>query len=408
VRTLPLDRELAYTPTALAAPLHLADVTMFWAAESGGVKRYLRAKHDFLQTTAHWRHTLVVPGTADDASNTVAVVPGVPVPFSAGYRAPLRCGPAERALRALSPDLIEAGDPYRLAWSALHAGARLQVPVVAFYHSDLPAFFRRLAGPAAEQAAAAYVRHLYPRFDTVFAPSRYIADKLADLGVARVELQPLGVDTRLFHPARRSLRWRAQLGLPRDARVLLYVGRYAPEKNLDVLCDAVDRLNDGTTLVTIGAGPTPPSGRHVRALPYEGDAHQLAAAMASADAFVHAGDQETFGLVALEAMASGVPVVACAVGGLGALVNDAVGHAVPHCRAGDFADALQALAQRDPVVLAHAARRHALRYDWHAVLPQLVARYQALAGRRPADLAANSVLPMRARLHEALSAALGR
>jgi alpha-1,6-mannosyltransferase len=312
VRTLPLDRELAYTPTALAAPLHLADVTMFWAAESGGVKRYLRAKHDFLQTTAHWRHTLVVPGTADDASNTVAVVPGVPVPFSAGYRAPLRCGPAERALRALSPDLIEAGDPYRLAWSALHAGARLQVPVVAFYHSDLPAFFRRLAGPAAEQAAAAYVRHLYPRFDTVFAPSRYIADKLADLGVARVELQPLGVDTRLFHPARRSLRWRAQLGLPRDARVLLYVGRYAPEKNLDVLCDAVDRLNDGTTLVTIGAGPTPPSGRHVRALPYEGDAHQLAAAMASADAFVHAGDQETFGLVALEAMASGVPWVAWA------------------------------------------------------------------------------------------------
>jgi alpha-1,6-mannosyltransferase len=146
----------------------------------------------------------------------------------------------------------------------------------------------------------------------------------------------------------------------------------------------------------------------VRALPYEGDAHQLAAAMASADAFVHAGDQETFGLVALEAMASGVPVVACAVGGLGELVNDAVGHAVPHCRAGDFADALQALAQRDPVVLAHAARRHALRYDWHAVLPQLVARYQALAGRRPADLAANSVLPMRARLHEALSAALGR
>ncbi|MGV8488959.1 glycosyltransferase, partial [Pseudomonas aeruginosa] len=134
---------------ATAAGLHLADVTMFWAAESGGVKRYLRAKHDFLRST-HWRHTLVVPGTADDASNEIAVVPGVPLPLSHGYRIPLRTGPAVRALCALSPDLIEAGDPYRLSWAAVHAGARLQVPVAAFYHSDLPAFFRRLGGPPAE------------------------------------------------------------------------------------------------------------------------------------------------------------------------------------------------------------------------------------------------------------------
>ncbi|WP_439894456.1 glycosyltransferase (plasmid) [Ralstonia sp. 25C] len=356
---------------------------MFWAAESGGVKRYLRAKHDFLRST-HWRHTLVVPGTADDATNEIAVVPGVPLPLSQGYRIPLRSGPAEQALCALQPDLIEAGDPYRLSWAALHAGARLQVPVAAFCHSDLPAFFRRLGGPPAELAAAAYARKLYPHFDTVFVPSRYIAQKVADLGVQRVELQPLGVDTRLFHPARRSLRWREQLGLPRDARVLLYVGRYAPEKNLHVLCDAVDKLNDGTTLVTIGSGPTPPRGKHVRALPYEGDAQQLAAAMASADVFVHAGDQETFGLVALEAMASGVPVVTCAAGGLGELVKDHVGHAVPHCRADEFALALHALRQRDPVALAHAARRHAMQYDWRVVLPQLLRRYLALLGRQAA------------------------
>ena len=99
---------------AATTSFHLADVTMFWAAESGGVKRYLRAKHNFLRST-RWRHTLVVPGTADDASNEVAVVPGVPLPMSAGYRVPLRCGPAERALCALSPDLIEAGDQLGLS-----------------------------------------------------------------------------------------------------------------------------------------------------------------------------------------------------------------------------------------------------------------------------------------------------
>ncbi len=382
MRKLPLPpHHPGHCDDASTASLHLADVTMFWAAESGGVKRYLRAKHDFLRST-HWRHTLVVPGTADDASNEIAVVPGIPLPLSHGYRIPLRSGPAEQALCALSPDLIEAGDPYRLAWAALHAGARLQVPVVAFCHSDLPAFFRRLGGPPAELAANAYARKLYPHFDTMFVPSRYIAQKVADLGVQRIELQPLGVDTRLFHPARRSLRWREQLGLSRDTRVLLYVGRYAPEKNLHVLCDAVDKLGDGTVLVTIGSGPTPPGGTHVRALPYEGDAQHLAAAMASADVFVHAGDQETFGLVALEAMASGVPVVTCAAGGLGELVNARVGYAVPHCHADDFAQALRALQQRDPVALAHAARRHAMQYDWRAVLPQLLDRYLALVGRQ--------------------------
>ncbi|GCB02517.1 glycosyltransferase family 1 protein [Ralstonia sp. SET104] len=400
MRKLPTDHDpLRRDADASTAALHLADVTMFWAAESGGVKRYLRAKHDFLRST-QWRHTLVVPGTADDATNEIAVVPGVPLPLSHGYRIPLRAGPAVRALCALSPDLIEAGDPYRLSWAAVHAGARLQVPVAAFYHSDLPAFFRRLGGPPAELAAAAYARKLYPHFDTVFVPSRYIAQKVAELGVQRIELQPLGVDTRLFHPARRSLRWREQLDLPRDARVLLYVGRYAPEKNLHVLCDAVDKLNDGSVLVTIGSGPVPPSaprGKHVRALAYEGDAHHLAAAMASADVFVHAGDQETFGLVALEAMASGVPVVTCAAGGLSELVNERVGYAVPRCRADDFAQALQAMRQRDPVALAHAARRHAMQYDWRAVLPQLLQRYLALLGRQ-AGTAAETPQPARERL----------
>jgi alpha-1,6-mannosyltransferase len=113
--------------------------------------------------------------------------------------------------------------------------------------------------------------------------------------------------------------------------------------------------------------------------------------------FVHAGDQETFGLVALEAMASGVPVVTCAAGGLSELVNERVGYAVPRCRADDFAQALQAMRQRDPVALAHAARRHAMQYDWRAVLPQLLQRYLALLGRQ-AGTAAETPQPARERL----------
>lgn len=79
------------------------------------------------------------------------------------------------------------------------------------------------------------------------------------------------MDSCLFHPVQRSLRWCEQLGLSRDAHVLLYVGRHTPEKNLYMLCDAVDKLDDGGVPVTIGSGPTPPRDKNVRVLAYEGD-----------------------------------------------------------------------------------------------------------------------------------------
>ncbi len=133
---------------------------------------------------------------------------------------------------------------------------------------------------------------------------------LHDWGVERVALQPLGVDTALFHPGRAAATpWRSELGLAADARVLVYAGRFAPEKHLDVLADAVARLGPPHVLLAIGAGPMPPAGERVRVVPFVADATVLAAILAGADAFVHAGDQETFGLSALEAMACGTPIV---------------------------------------------------------------------------------------------------
>lgn len=362
--------------------MHLVDVTMFWSGESGGVQRYLRAKNAHLADHPSIRHTIVVPGTL---TANPPQVPGLPIPFVQGYRMPRNRAAVQRVLKSLEPDMIEAGDPYQFAWAALRSGSELGVPVTAFYHSDLPELAARAFGEYGRRAASSYVKRLYRRFDLVFAPSRHVATRLAELGILNVALQPLGVDTQLFDPVKRAPSWRIKHGIAPDARMLLYVGRYAPEKNLAVLTDAVARLGAPYVLVMIGSGPITPAGPRVIALPYESDMASLAAAYASADAFVHAGDQETFGLAVLEAMASGLPVIGCKLGGIAELVDESVGVAVPRCKAGDFAEAIAAVFERDAAILSKAARERALRYDWQPVLEGLDQRYLALHALRPSE-----------------------
>src|SRR5690606_9232442 len=210
---------------------------------------------------------------------------------------------------------------------------------------------------------------------------------LFDLGLDNVERQPLGVDCRTFHPGRRDLGWRRSLGLPAYTRLLVYAGRFAPEKNLPLLADAVRRLGPGYALLLVGAGPAAIAGPQVIVRPFERSRAGLARVLASADAFVHAGDQETFGLGVLEAMACGTPVVARAAEGLAELVDDRVGLGVhgPGPRA--FAEGVHALFDSERAARSHAARRRAGGYDWDAVFAQLFARYRRLLGRRAADAA---------------------
>ncbi len=359
--------------------MHLVDVTMFWSGQGGGVRRYLSAKHDYLKKQPDVRHTIVVPGSL---TATSPQVPGIPLPFSAGYRLPRNRSSVQRVLKDLAPDLIEAGDPYQLAWAALRAGQDMGVPVAAFYHSNLPAMAQRALKEVGRLGAISYVKRLYKRFDTVFAPSRHIVEQLCEFGIERVVLQPLGVDTDLFRPDRRDPEWRAKHGIAPDTRVLLYVGRYAAEKNLSVLVDAVTRLGAGYLLVTIGGGPLVPAGERVMVLPFEGDMMELARAYASADVLVHAGDQETFGLAVLESLASGVPVVGCNLGGIAELVDSSVGYAVDGCHADGFAEAISALFERDFAGLALAARARALSYDWNVVLAALEGHYRLLLANR--------------------------
>ena len=211
-------------------------------------------------------------------------------------------------------------------------------------------------------------------------------EHLLDWGVGRVACQPLGVDTTMFHPSRRSATWRAAHGLDAGARVLVYAGRFAPEKHLGVLAEAVAQLGAPHVLVAIGAGPAPPpAAERVRILPFLAGAEALATALASADAFVHAGDQETFGLSALEALACGTPIVVRDAEGLAELVDADTGIAVGASGAAAFAEAISALFNSDRQALRLGARARAEASDWALVLPALLDHYGRLLGRdRPA------------------------
>lgn len=391
----------ARTHSAPDGAPHLVDTTMFWSATSGGVRRYLQAKHRWLGRHTQWKHTIAAP-VADQPD--MVELPAVSLPGSGGYKLPVKRRALASTLQSLKPDLIEAGDPYRLAWAALDAAHARQIPAVACCHSNLELLAASFAGPrlagTAMRAARRYVRRVYRHFDLVLAPSEAMKQHLLDAGLDHVVCQPLGVDTQTFHPARSSPMWRNQLGIPAATRLLVYAGRFAPEKNLRVLAEAVRRLGAPYVLLAIGAGPTPPSGERVIVRPFEADPMALARAIASSDVFVHAGDQETFGLSVLEAMACGTPVVARAAQGLAELVDNSVGTAVPDGRAETFASAIATLFQHDRCDPSRRARERAEVYDWNQTLPLLLMRYRQLlrSGPRPHDAGEDPVtsttLPM--------------
>ena len=378
--------------------VHLVDATLFYSPTSGGVKRYLSAKHAWLAAHTSWEHTIVVPGRDTHIERgSVCTLSGYPVPCTFNYRLPLNPRRWTRLLDALEPTLIEAGDVFHPAWAGWLVAQRRGIPLAGFYHSNLPQLGgARLCGGFTEPVLRRYVRLLYERYDLVFAPSRLMCEYLQALGVPQVVHQPLGVDTEVFNPARRSGLLRERLGLPARSRVLVYAGRFAEEKNLPVLLQAFARLGTPYHLLLIGGARSARPAANVTMLPYRRDSHELAQWIASADALVHAGTKETFGLVLLEAMACGRPVVVARAGAFPEFVDETVGALAEPLDAASMAEAIAALYERDLDAVGAVARARVLRqFTWHRVFHTQLAAYASLAGAHRQPLAATPILEAR-------------
>ncbi|ORC58138.1 glycoside hydrolase [Pseudomonas floridensis] len=356
---------------------------MFYAPASGGVRTYLDAKHPRLDSQPGVRHSLLIPGARATHADGIYRVPAPALPFSNGYRFPLRVAPWRNMLHKLQPDLIEAGDPYLTAWAALDARRHLDVPVIGFYHSDLPLLISNRMGNWMGMSAQAYISKLYSNFDRVLAPSQVMADKLAGMGVENVHVQPLGVDLQTFNPRHRDTGLKAELGLREDTRLLIFAGRGSKEKNLPVLLQCLQTLGPRYHLLLVGSHMPHQVPDNVTVIHRFCKATSLARLLASADALIHAGDQETFGLVVLEAMASGIPVVAVAAGAFNEIVQERCGLLCEANDANAMAAAVKALFSRDARAKGLAARRYVEdRYSWDVVVTGLLGHYQAVLGTR--------------------------
>ena len=366
------------------SPIHLVDTTLFYSPTSGGVKRYLTAKHAWLQANTSWKHSILVPAEAEHLEpGGVSTVPGRHWPGTFNYRLPLNPRRWARLLDRLEPGLIEAGDAFHPAWCAWRVAKRRNIPLVAFYHSNMPQIIARRVGGPTERVLGRYARWLYERFDIVFAPSRYMCGFLNSIGVRHAVHQPLGVDTEVFHPSRRTGDLRARLGLAGNTRLLVFAGRFSGEKNLNVLLHAFARLGQPYHLLLIGGDRHARPTSNVTMLPYRGDSHELAQWIASCDALVHAGTKETFGLVLLEAMACGRPVVAARASAVPEIVDESVGILAKPSDGESMAEAIAALYERDIEAVGVAARARVLKqFTWAQSFSAQVNVYASLVGAR--------------------------
>lgn len=359
--------------------MHIADITMFHAPASGGVRTYLQAKHRVLRA-AQVRASLVVPGAEGDSLGDTHTLPALRLPLGQGYRFPLRRRPWCNTLVDLAPDLIEAGDPYVTAWAALDAGQRLGVPVVGFYHSDLPRLMGDRFGNHVRQRLIRYVVNLYRRFDSVLAPCKAMAERLTEWGVDNVRVQPLGVDLEQFHPDRFDPGLRRRYGIGEDKRLLIFVGRCSREKNIDTLLATMKKLGSDYHLLLMGPGMPHQVPDNVTVVERCCGAHEVATALASSDALLHAGTRETFGLIAQEAMASGLPVIGARAGAL--IENVPLGGGIL-CRPLDpdaMAEACTALFSNDIAASGRYARHFVERqFGWDSVIHRLHEHYRDLA-----------------------------
>ena len=170
--------------------MQLVDTTLFFSPTSGGVKRYLTAKHAWLAARGTHRHSILVPGAHDSLQpGGISTIAGVRLPFTFNYRLPLSPRRWTRMLFALEPDLIEAGDVFHPAWCAARVARARNIPLVAFFHSNLAHVIGRRFGAGVESAIARYVHRVYAQCDLVLAPSRLMCTYLAKLGVARSAYQ---------------------------------------------------------------------------------------------------------------------------------------------------------------------------------------------------------------------------
>jgi phosphatidylinositol alpha 1,6-mannosyltransferase len=335
----------------------------------------------------------------DEHVAAIASLPSVAIPGYAEVRLAVAGGrEVAETVRRFRPDLVHCETEFSIGRMGQRAAAAAGVPLVSSYHTDFGRYAQAYGFAWLRPAVTGYLRRFHRRSRRVYTPSAVAKGELAALGLDDVEVWGRGVDTRVFHPARRSQELRERLGMG-SRFTFVYVGRLAPEKRVDVVLDAFRQATAQVPrgvihLVVAGTGPSeaelraaaPPEVTFLGLLDRRDALPDL---YANCDAFVFASVTETLGLVVLEAMASGLPVIAAPEGGVRDHLRDGANGLA--YGAGDSAAMARAmvllvgeweLSRR----LARQARRTAEGLSWESELDRLDASYRDVVAGPPASL----------------------
>jgi len=296
-------------------------------------------------------------------------------------------------LDAFAPDIIHLVSPFSLGLLGANYARKNHIPLVASYQTDLPGYLERWGVGFLSQSVEKYLYWLHQQVQLNLAPSRVTQQELIDKGYSNVRIWTRGIDSILFHPNRFDPSMREFLSDGNsDSPLLLYVGRLSREKRVEMLRPVLDAIPEAR-LGIVGDGPYRDNlekvfkGTSAKFIGYL-YGEELARAYASADIFVFTGANETFGNVVLEAMASGLPVVAPNSGGVMDMVKSyETGLLFETEDRQGLVNAVQQLivsrGLREQTRLA--ARQLALSFSWKDILNQLIADYEeVIATYQPA------------------------
>lgn len=364
--------------------MKIVDVCEFYAPEGGGVRTYIHAKLAFGARLGH-AITVIAPGNKDEVVEygnecRIIYVKAPPLPFDKKYGMFWDAAPVHAILDRVQPDVLEASSPWRGAWIARSWNGKA-LRSIFMHHDPLSAWaYRWFDGVASHDAIDRqfewfwrYLRRMCNSFVYTVCASPSLQKRLSSGGIFGAVNIPMGVDAGVFSPARRHMSVRrdllARCNLPDTATLLLGIGRHTPEKRWPCVIDAVARVaaKRPVGLVLIGNGHQQASviehvngNPHIQLLEPIRNRTALATIMASCDALVHGSSAETFGLVASEALASGLPLVLPNAGAVADIAHPDFSETYVPGNAHDAALAIERLLDRDQHQLRSAAHHAAM------------------------------------------------
>lgn len=323
-------------------------------------------------------------------------VTGFPLPLYPELKLALPRPAIGEELKYFRPDLIHVVNPAVLGLAGIYYAKMMDIPLVASYHTHLPEYLQHYGLGMLEGVLWELLKAGHNQAALNLCTSTAMCQELSSHGIERVALWQRGVDTETFQPdlVSREMRSRLTQGNP-DSPLLLYVGRLSAEKEIEQIKPVLEAIPNAR-LALVGDGPHRQAlEQHFADTPTYFVGYlmgtELATAFASADAFVFPSRTETLGLVLLEAMAAGCPVVAARSGGIPDIVEDGVNGYLfdPNDEKGAIVATQQLLAHpEERETLRQNARYEAERWSWTAATRQLQNYYRAVLAKQPLTTAA--------------------